>query len=40
MTQPIGREAAPVFFDKPKSHCFWLAKNCVAFFRISLLFYP
>ena len=36
MTQPIGREAAPVFFDKPKSHCFRLAKNTVAFLRISL----
>jgi hypothetical protein len=40
MTQPIGREAAPVFFDKPKSHCFRPAKNWVAFFKISLLFYP
>ena len=36
MTQPIGREAAPVFFDKPKSHCFRPAKNWVAFFKISL----
>ena len=27
MTQPIGRKAAPVFFDKPKSHCFKPAKN-------------
>ena len=40
MTQPIGGEAAPVFFDKPKSHCFRPAKNWVAFFKISLLFYP
>ena len=40
MTQPIGREAAPVFFDKPKSHCFRPAKNWVAFFNTSLLFYP
>jgi hypothetical protein len=31
MTQAGGWKRIPVFFDKPKPHSFWLAKNCVAF---------
>src|SRR5680860_320217 len=35
LTQARGRKRFPVFFDEPKPHGFWLAKNCVAFFRMS-----
>ena len=28
VAQPIGRKAARVLFNKPKSHCFRPAKNC------------
>jgi len=40
MTQTIDWKRATVFFDKLKPHGFCFAKNCVAFFNISLLFYP
>ena len=36
MTQAGCWKRILVFFDKPKPHSFWLAKNCVAFFRMSL----
>ena len=34
-THPPNREYEQVLFDKLKPHGFWLAKNTVAFFRIS-----
>ena len=39
-TKVLGQKYATMLFDKPKSHCFRPAKNWVAFFKISLLFYP
>ena len=36
VTQAADWEVCPVFLDKPKPHCFRLARNWVAFFRISL----
>jgi len=36
MTQAGCRKRILVFFDKHKPHSFWLAKNCVDFFRMSL----
>jgi len=35
--QPIDRKGPTLFFDEPKPHGFWLAKNWVAFFRMSLI---
>jgi hypothetical protein len=35
LTQARGRKRFPVFFDEPKPHGFWLAKNCVDFLRNS-----
>ena len=35
-THPSSRKCEPVLFNKLKPHGFWLAKNTVAFFRISL----
>jgi len=32
IAKSVGRKVGPVFFDKPKSHCFRPAKNWVAFF--------
>jgi len=32
-TQAVDREGPTLFFEKPKPHGFWLAKNWVAFFR-------
>ena len=31
LTQTIGWEGPALFFNEPKSHGFWLAKNWVAF---------
>ena len=36
LAQPVDREGPAMFFDEPKPHGFWLAKNWVAFFRMSL----
>jgi hypothetical protein len=36
VTQSVGPEVGPVFFNKSKPHCFRPAKNWVAFFIISL----
>jgi hypothetical protein len=36
LTQPVDLEGPTMFFDEPKPHGFWLAKNWVAFFRLSL----
>ena len=36
MAHPSNGKCRLVFFDEPKPHGFWLAKNTVAFFRISL----
>ena len=32
LTKSINREGPALFFNKPKPHGFWLAKNWVAFF--------
>lgn len=35
LAQPVDREGPTLLFDEPEPHGFWLAKNWVAFFRIS-----
>ena len=36
LTQPLGWKRTAVFFYKPEPYGFWLAKNWVAFFKMSL----